>query len=347
MCLLTRHTPLTLTRRLIRVSLTLLLSSVLAAPTVVSAEEVVVYSARKAHLIAPLFDRYTQQTGVKIRLLTDKAGALVQRLLAEGKRTPADLLLTVDAGNLWQAAEKGVLAAVNSKLLNQHVPMPLRDPDGHWYGLSKRARTIIYNTTRVQPSEIGTYADLAQPEWHGRLCLRTSKKVYNQSLVAMMIARHGETKTEKVVRGWVENLATAPFSNDTKTIQAVAAGQCDVAIVNTYYLGRLQRKQPDLPVALAWPTAESGGVHVNVSGGGVTRYAKRPEAALRLLEWLASEAAQGDFAQLNLEYPVHRQVPAAPEVQAWGSFSADPMNLRQAGRFQARAIRLMDRAGYR
>ena len=335
-------------KQLVQGCITLTLSSFIAIPAVVAAaEEVVVYSARKAHLIQPLFDRYTQQTGVKISLLTDKAGPLVQRLLAEGKRTPADLLLTVDAGNLWQAAEKGILAAVDSELLNRQVPMPLRDPDGHWYGLSKRARTIIYNTERGNPSEISTYADLAQPKWRGRRCLRTSKKVYNQSLVAMMIARLGEIQTEQIVRGWVANLAAAPFSNDTKTIQAVAAGQCDVAIVNTYYFGRLQRKQSDLPVALAWPTTESGGVHVNVSGGGVTRYAKHPEAALRLLEWLASEEAQGEFAELNLEYPVNPQVSAADQVQAWGEFSEEPINLRQAGRFQARAVRLMDRAGYR
>ena len=334
-------------KKLFQRYLIIVLSSLLSLPTIAAAEEVVVYSARKAHLIAPLFDRYTEQTGVRITLRTDKAGPLMQRLLAEGKRTPADLLLTVDAGNLWQAAKKGVLAAVKSRQLDQQVPASLRDPDGRWYGLSKRARTIIYHTGRVSPAEISTYADLAQPKWHGRLCLRTSKKVYNQSLVAMMIARHGETQTEKIVRGWVANLATTPFSNDTKTIQAVAAGQCDVAIVNTYYLGRLQRQQPDLPVALAWPTAASGGVHINISGGGVTRYAKHPEAALHLLEWLASEAAQGEFAALNLEYPVNPQVSAAAQIQAWGSFSEDPINLRQAGRFQARAIRLMDRAGYR
>lgn len=334
-------------RQLIQGCCVLTLGSLTLLPAVAATEDVVVYSARKAHLIQPLLDRYTRQTGVPISLLTDQAGPLVQRLLAEGRRTPADLLLTVDAGNLWQAAEKGVLAAVDSAQLKQHVPPSLRDPDGQWYGLSRRARTIIYHTDRVRPDQISTYADLAQPKWRGRLCLRTAKKVYNQSLVAMMIARHGEPKTEQVVRGWVANLAVAPFSNDTKTIQAVAAGQCDVAIVNTYYLGRLQRKQPDLPVALAWPTAQSGGVHVNISGGGVTRHAKHPAAALRLLEWLASAEAQGEFAALNLEYPVNPQVPAAEQVQAWGKFSEDPRNLRQAGRLQARAIRLMDRAGYR
>ncbi len=310
-------------------------------------DEVVVYSARKAHLIEPLFDRFTRETGINVSFLTDKAGPLVQRLLAEGQRTPADMLLTVDAGNLWQAAEQGVLASVSSTALNQHVPAQLRDPQGRWFGLSKRARAIVFSPERVKPEEIISYADLADPKWRGRLCLRTSKKVYNQSLVAMMIERHGESRTESIVKGWVDNLAVAPFSNDTKTMQAVIAGQCDVAIVNTYYLGRLQKKQPDLPLALAWPTAAHGGVHVNVSGAGVTRHAKHPEAALRLLEWLASTEAQGEFARLNLEFPVHQDVPADPLVQAWGEFCEDDLHISAAGRLQATAIRLMDRVGYR
>ena len=312
-----------------------------------SAEEVVVYSARKAHLIEPLFKRFTRETGINVTFLTDKAGPLVQRLLAEGRRTPADILLTVDAGNLWQAAEQGVLAPVSSAVLTQQIPAHLRDPQGRWFGLSKRARTIVYSPKRVQQNDIISYADLADLKWRGRLCLRTSKKVYNQSLVAMLIKRHGEPQAEAIVRGWVDNLAVAPFSNDTKTMQAVMAGQCDVAIVNTYYFGRLQRKQANVPLAIAWPTTEHGGVHVNISGAGVTRYAKHPQAALRLLEWLASTDAQGEFAQLNLEYPVHPEVPADKMVQAWGEFAEDDVNISEAGRLQAAAIRLMDRAGYR
>jgi iron(III) transport system substrate-binding protein len=322
-----------------------ILLAAVAAPAF--ADEVVVYSARNEHLIKPLFDRYTEETGVKIRYITDKAGPLLQRLKAEGKRTPADLLITVDAGNLWHAAESGVLAAVDSSTLQANVPAFLRDPQNRWYGLSERARTIVYSTERVQPGMLSTYEDLADPKWRGKLCLRTSKKVYNQSLVATMIARHGEEKAEQIVRGWVDNLAAAPFSNDTKTMEAVIAGQCDVAIVNTYYFGRLQKKTPDLALALFWPNQQSSGVHINVSGAGVTRHAKHPEAATRLLEWLSSDVAQGDFAALNMEYPVNPNVAPDAIVAAWGTFKPDALNVAEAGRLQVDAIRLMDRAGYR
>ena len=324
-----------------------LLIATLAAPLTVSAEEVVVYSARNEHLIKPLFDRYTEETGTKISYITDKAGPLMQRLSAEGKRTPADMLITVDAGNLWHAAESGVLASVDSPVLNANVPANLRDPEGRWFGLSERARTIVYSTERVKPGELSTYEDLATPKWTGRLCLRTSKKVYNQSLVATLIARHGEEKAEQMVRGWVDNLAAAPFSNDTKAMEAVAAGQCDVTVVNTYYFGRLQKDKPDIKLAIFWPNQDTSGVHINISGAGVTRHAKHPEAAQRLLEWLSSETAQGDFAGLNMEYPVNAKVASDPTVAAWGAFKADELNVNEAGRLQADAIRLMDRAGYR
>ena len=324
-----------------------LLAAALSAPVVASADEVVVYSARNEHLIKPLFDRYTEESGVAIKYITDKAGPLLQRLKAEGARSPADMLITVDAGNLWHAAESGVLAQIDSPALDANVPAKLRDPQGRWFGLSERARTIVYSTDRVKPDELSSYEDLADPKWRGRLCLRTSKKVYNQSLVATLIARHGEEKAEQIVRGWVANLAAAPFSNDTKAMEAVAAGRCDVTIVNTYYFGRLQKAQPDVELAIFWPNQESSGVHVNVSGAGVTRHAKHPEAAQRLLEWLSSETAQAQFAGLNMEYPVNPGVPVDPTVAAWGTFKADELNVNAAGRLQADAIRLMDRAGYR
>jgi iron(III) transport system substrate-binding protein len=317
------------------------------APMTVLADEVVVYSARKEHLIKPLFDRYTDETGVSIRYITDKAGPLLQRLQAEGKRTPADMLITVDAGNLWHAAENDVLAEINSPVLDANVPANLRDPKGRWFGLSERARTIVYSTERVTPDQLSSYEDLADPKWKGRLCLRTSKKVYNQSLVATLIARHGEEKAEQIVRGWVANLAAVPFSNDTKAMEAVAAGQCDVTIVNTYYFGRLQQGQPDIKLALFWANQDSSGTHINVSGAGVTRHAKHAEAAQKLLEWLSSETAQAEFAGRNMEYPVNPRVTPDPTVSAWGSFKADELNVNEAGRLQAAAIRLMDRAGYR
>ena len=197
------------------------------------AEEVVVYSARNEQLIKPLFDAYTRDTGVKIKFITDKEGPLMARLKAEGKNTPADILLTVDAGNLWQASEEELLRPIQSKTLLANIPAHLRDPGNEWFGLSVRARTLIYNTSKVKPTDLSTYEDLANPKWKGRLCLRTSKKVYNQSLVAMMITEYGEDKTEYMVRGWVANLATSPFPDDTKAMEAVAAGQCDVTLVRS------------------------------------------------------------------------------------------------------------------
>lgn len=315
------------------------------------AEEVVVYSARNEQLIKPLFDAYSRDTGVKVRFITDKEGPLMARLKAEGKNTPADVLLTVDAGNLWQAAEEGLLRPIQSKTLEANVPAHLRDPNNEWFGLSVRARTLVYNTDKVKPADLSTYEDLANPKWKGRLCLRTSKKVYNQSLVAMMIKEHGTRKTEDIVRGWVANLATSPFPDDTKAMEAVAAGQCDVTLVNTYYFGRLMEKKPNLPLAIFWPNQnvknKESGVHVNVSGAGVTRHAKNPAGAQKLIEWLSSDKAQSQFADVNLEYPVNPSVAPDKAVAAWGSFKQSLINVKQAGSLQVQAVKLMDRAGYK
>lgn len=317
----------------------------------VLAEEVVVYSARNEQLIKPLFDAYTRESGVKVTFITDKEGPLMARLKAEGRNTPADMLLTVDAGNLWQASEEGLLRPIESKTLQANVPAHLRDPGNEWFGLSVRARTMVYNTARVKAAELSSYEDLASPKWKGRLCLRTSKKVYNQSLVAMMIYEYGEDKTENIVRGWVGNLATSPFPDDTKAMQAVAAGQCDVTLVNTYYFGRLMEKSPNLPLAIFWPNQnlknKTAGVHVNISGAGVTRYAKNPGGAQRLLEWLSSDKAQSLFADVNLEYPVNPTVAPDKTVAAWGSFKQNLINVKEAGSLQAKAVKLMDRAGYK
>jgi len=311
------------------------------------ADELVVYSARNEQLIKPLFDAYTAATGTKIKFITDKEGPLLARLKAEGAKTEADLLITVDAGNLWQAAQNGVLAKVDSEILKVNIPTHLRDPDDRWFGLSIRARTLVFNVKRVPPVQLSSYENLSDSKWKGRLCLRTSKKVYNQSLVAMLIAHLGEAKTEKIVRGWVANLATVVFADDTKLMEAMAAGQCDVGIVNTYYYGRLMKKQPALPLALFWPNQKDRGVHVNISGAGVTAHAKHPEQAIKFLEWLSSEKAQNLFADQNLEYPVNPRVKPHPEVAAWGSFKQDTINVAQAGALQAKAVMLMDRAGYK
>jgi iron(III) transport system substrate-binding protein len=334
----------TLTRLLAALTLT-------AAALPALAEEIVVYSARNEQLIKPLFDAYSRDTGVQIKFITDKEGPLMARLKAEGKNTRADVLLTVDAGNLWQASNEGLLRPIRSKTLEANVPVHLRDPGSEWFGLSVRARTIVYNTQKVRPADLATYEDLANPKWKGRLCLRTSKKVYNQSLVAMMIHEYGEEKAEAMVRGWVANLATSPFPDDTKAMEAVAAGQCDVTLVNTYYFGRLLEKNPNLPLAIFWPNQtlknKQSGVHVNISGAGVTRHAKNPAGAQKLIEWLSSDKAQNLFADVNLEYPVNPKVAPDKTVAAWGSFRQNLVNVKEAGSLQTQAVKLMDRAGYK
>ena len=327
------------------------LASVLATVLAIAgctqnSEELAIYSARNEQLIKPVFDRYTAETGVAIRFVTDDAGPLIERLAAEGQNSPADILLTVDAGELWHAAERGLLQPVDSKVLAANIPDTLRDPANRWFGLSVRARTIVYSTERVKPEDLSTYEALSDTRWRGKLCLRTSKKVYNQSLVAMLIAQHGEQETERVVRGWVENLATDVFSNDILLMEAIAAGQCDIGIVNTYYFGRLVREKPSIPVKLFWPDQQGSGVHVNVSGAGIAAHAPHRQAAQKFLEWLSQSESQSMFAGLNLEYPASPAVKADPIVLAWGDFKANPINVAKAGELQADAVRLMDRVGY-
>lgn len=329
-----------------------LLLSALALATAASstqAADLVIYTARNEQLVKPLFDRYEAETGVDIEYLTDKEAPLMARLQAEGARTQADLFITVDAGNLWQAAQQGLLRPVESEVLEASIPAHLQDPGNRWFGLSVRARTLVYNTNKVKPEELSTYEALADAPWKGRVCLRTSKKVYNQSLVATLMEAHGAEGAESIVAGWVANLATAPFASDDEVILAVGAGRCDVGIVNTYYFGRLKRDQPELPVAVFWPNQGDGqrGVHVNVSGAGITTHAKRPEAAQRFLEWLAQGEAQAQFASVNLEFPANPGVAVDPAVQAWGSFRQDLINVSRAGELQAQATQLMDRVGYR
>ena len=331
--------------------LTLTLSLILiiapAVPVSASTPEIVVYSARNEHLIKPVFALYTDQTGIKINYITDKAPVLLQRIKAEGENTSADLLITVDAGNLWQAANQGILQSVDSMVLTANIPEHLRDPANQWFGLSVRARTMVYSTERVKPAELTTYEDLAKSQWKGRLVLRTSKKVYNQSLIAMLIREHGEPRTADIISGWVKNLAAPPFSNDTKVMQAIIAGQGDVGIVNSYYFGRLYKKDPQIPLALHWPNQSSSGVHVNVSGAGVVTHSKHKSEAVAFLEWLSTAKAQSVFANVNMEYPVNQDVSVNSMVAAWGTFRQNQINLNNAGENQAAAIRLMDRVGYK
>ena len=312
-----------------------------------AADEVVVYSSRIDELIKTVFDAYTAKTGVNVKFITDKEAPLMARIKAEGENTPADLLLTVDGGNLWQAEQMGILQPMNSAVVNDNIPSQYRSSTDGWTGLSLRARTIVYSPERVEEGELTTYEALADKNWDGRLCLRTSKKVYNQSLTATLIETHGAEKTEEIVKGWVDNLATDVFADDTALIQAIDAGQCDVGIVNTYYYGRLHAQNPDLKAKLFWPNQDGRGVHVNLSGIGLTKHAPHPEAARKLVEWMTTAEAQNIFADINMEFPANPEVKSSAEVSAWGDFKADTIPVEVAGKRQAEAIMLMDRAGWR
>ncbi len=312
-----------------------------------SEQAVTIYSSRNEQLIKPLLDRYTEETGVQIELVTDKTGPLMARLDAEGQNTPADMLLTVDAGNLWQAAQQGLLQPVASEVLESNVPAKYRDPEGHWTGLSLRARTIFYDPSKVEASELSTYADLADSKWKGKLCLRTSKKVYNQSLVASMIEHLGVDETERVSRGWVDNLATDVFSDDTSLLEAIAAGQCEVGVANSYYYGRLLDDKPDFPVQIFWANQDTTGTHVNVSGAGVVANASNPDGALKLMEWLSSDEAQGIYASADKEFPVKEGVDKSDMLRSWGEFKQDDINVEKFGALQTQAIQMMDKAGYK
>jgi iron(III) transport system substrate-binding protein len=322
------------------------LALALVATGVKAADEVVVYSSRIDELIKPVFDAYTAETGVKIKFITDKEAPLMQRIKAEGENATADLLLTVDAGNLWQAEKMGILQPFQSKVIDANIPLQYRSSAHEWTGLSLRARTIAYSTSRVKPQDLSTYEALADKQWEGRLCLRTAKKVYNQSLTATLIETHGAEQTEAILKGWVGNLSTDVFSDDIAVLQAINAGQCDVGIVNTYYYGRLHQQNPDLAVKLFWPNQADRGVHVNLSGIGLTRHAPHPQAAKALVEWMTGAEAQKLFADINQEFPANPSVAPSAEVASWGSFKPDSLPVEVAGKRQAEAIRLMDRAGW-
>ncbi|MEO1939772.1 extracellular solute-binding protein [Candidatus Thioglobus sp.] len=308
---------------------------------------VTVYSSRKEHLIKPLFEAFTKDTGIKVEYLTGKGGALIERLKLEGANTKADMFMTVDAGNLWYAGSQDLFQSVQTDTLKSNIPSHLRDPEGLWTGLSIRARTIVYNTDKVRASDLSTYADLASPKWNGRLCLRTSKKIYTKSLVASVIYNHGEAKAGDILSGWVNNLAATPHAKDSHVMNAILAGQCDVGLVNTYYYGRLIEKNAKAPLKLFWANQDTTGVHVNISGAGVTKHASNSKDATTLLEWLSSAKAQSIYGSLNKEYPANQSVASDDVVSSWGSFKQDNMNLAQAGILQAKAVKLMQIKGYK
>ncbi len=312
------------------------------------------YSSRHYQTDESLYSNFTKQTGIKLNRIEAAEDPLIERIRNEGTASPADVLVTVDAGRLWRAEQMGIFQPITSKLLESRLPANMHSAGNNWFGFSTRARVIIYNKSMVNAADVQNYEDLANPKLKGKVCTRSGSHVYNLSLMSALIEHWGEAKAEEWARGVVANFARSPKGGDTDQITAVASGECGVAITNTYYYARLfGSEKPDdrklmQNVALVWPNQKSFGTHLNVSGAGVLKYAPNKEAAIRYLEYLASDAAQSYFASGNNEWP---SVPSAPlnnsTLEAMGKFKADNMNISALGKNQAAAQKIFDRAGYK
>ena len=312
-----------------------------------SSEELTIYTSRQPQLLEPIIETFYQETGIKVNLLSGNAQELMERIVIEGDESKADIFMTVDAGVLWQAAERDIFAEIDSDILKNNIPEYLRDSNNLWFGLSKRARTIVYSSDQFSDSDFSTYEDLADPKWQGKLCLRTSKKVYNRSLMASMIDAYGFDQAKKIVSGWVSNLATEVFSNDTNALKAVSSGQCGVTIVNTYYLARLLDDPKYNNLNLFWANQNDRGVHVNISGAGIVKTTKNKTNAIKLLEYLSSEDAQDFYASANKEYPVLNGALVHDAIRDWGEFSEDGINVSKLGSLQKEAVFLAQEVGYK
>lgn len=311
-----------------------------------------VYSARHYDTDQTLFDRFTAETGIEVRIIEGDSAALLERLRREGGESPADLFVAVDAGRLHQAEQDGIFQPAQSSVLSERVPAHLRHPDGMWFGLTKRARVIVVSADRVDPGAITTYEALAEPAWRGKVLIRSSSNIYNQSLMGSMLAAHGEEAAEAWCRGLVANLARTPQGGDRDQVRAVAAGEGDVAVVNSYYLAQMIAGDADdqsaaASVRVVFPNQEDRGTHVNISGAGVVVGAANPENAVRLLEFLTGDDAQNIFAGGNKEYPVVAGGPLVPELESFGDFVEDSLNASEFGAKNKEALMVMDRCGWR
>ena len=318
------------------------------------AAEVNIYSARKENLIRPLLDQFSAETGIKTNLITASADKLLTRMINEGRNTPADILITVDAGRLYRARQADIFQPINSRKIEAIVPSNLRDVDNYWIGLSQRARVIFYAKDRVKPEQLSTYENLADAQWKHRICIRGSGNIYNQSLVASLIANNGKAATQQWAQDLVGNFARAPKGGDRDQIKAAAAGQCDIAVANTYYYGKMLENKKNggqvkaaKKMALFWPNQNGRGAHVNISGAGISKYSKNRDSAVRLLEFLVSPEAQAWYASVNYEYPVSADAKINGLLATWGSFKADVINLSKLGELNAQAVKTMDRAGWK
>ncbi len=328
-------------------------AAVVALGTSAQAQEVLnLYSSRHYQTDEALYENFTKQTGIEINRIEGKGDALIERIKSEGANSPADVFLTVDAGRLWRADQEGLFQPVKSDALTNAIPENLRHPDGHWYGFSTRARVIYYDKAKVQPDEIKSYEDLADPKWKGRVCIRSSSNIYNLSLMSSIIAAHGEGTAEEWAKGMVANFARDPVGGDTDQIRAIGAGECEVAVGNTYYFVRLMtnpgEKDKGLAEKIGWvfPNQGDRGTHVNVSGAGVLKNAPHKEAAVKFLEYLASAEAQRYFADGNNEYPVVPGIEPNEALKSLGNFETDALNVAVYGENQPDAQKIFDRAGW-
>lgn len=318
-----------------------------------STQEVNVYSSRHYDSDAELYKDFTQETGIKVNLIEGDADELIERIKNEGANSPADVFITVDAGRLWRAEEAGIFQPITSEVLTKAIPEHLRNPEGLWFGLTKRARVIVYNKETVTLADLSTYEALAEPQWKGRVCIRSSGNIYNQSLLGSMIESEGVEKTEAWAKGLVANLAREPEGGDVDQIKAVAAGQCDVAIVNHYYWARLAKSDKPEEKAVAdatgvfFPNQNDRGTHVNISGAGVVATAPNQENAIAFLEFLASPEAQELFARDNNEYPVLEGVAVDPIVAELGQFKTDTTNVSTYGENNPEVVKVVDRVGWK
>ena len=299
-----------------------------------------------------MFKKFTEQTGVEINVVKGSADQLIQRLISEGENSPADILLTVDAGRLYRAKEAGVLQPIRSRVLYRNIPPALRDTDNQWFALTVRARVIVYSKERVASNDLSTYEDLANSKWKGRIAVRSSSNIYNQSLMASLIETNGKKKALSWARAVRSNMARAPRGSDRDQARAVAAGIADIAIMNTYYIGKLassndpkDREVAD-KVAIFFPNQKGRGAHINVSGAGVTKSAKNKENAIKFIEFLSSAEAQDVFGSVNFEYPVKINNNKSELLTSWGSFKSDRLNLSVLGKRNSEAVKLFDRAGW-
>ncbi len=312
--------------------------------------EVNLYSSRHYDTDLALYEDFTKATGIKVNRIEAKADALIERVVSEGEFSPADLLITVDAGRLWRAEEAGILQALDSEVLTERLPAHLRHPDGLWFGLSTRARIVIYNKEAGTPP-IANYADLASPAYRGKICMRPSSNIYNISLLSSIVAHEGAAKAEEWTKGVVANFARDPQGNDTANIEAVAAGECGISIVNSYYLARYTAEGAENPeimdkIGIIFPNQNSTGAHVNISGAGLLKHSPNRENAIKFLEYLTEKQAQEYFANGNNEYPAAKDVKAGSAVEALGTFKPDTINASELGKNQKEAVQIFDRAGW-